>query len=198
MGGFQHGRALQARPGPHPIRPLPEQSHLIRTPSLRINSPRCSRIVKAAFGWERGRWRRSLHQKSAPVPSLRARTGNPNSLEKDSVTAVLQDSRGVLWIGCIRSLVKVDPHTGKFEFFRSHGIPRAGRDRPPRASLRSPRIGRVICGSGPKATVSTGSIAERADFRCFGTQENNPASLSSDTVVSLAYRSHRCPLGGNR
>ena len=110
--------------------------------------------------------------------------GNPDSLEKDSVTAVFQDGRGFLWIGFVRSLVKVDPHTGKFRFFRSAGIPRPGE-------LSNTRIASIAeDASGDLWFGTQGDGLNRLDhrtgrFQVFRPDKNNPASLSNDIVQSL-------------
>ena len=121
-----------------------------------------------------------------PLPFRRYvhENGNPNSLEKDSVTAVLQDSRGVLWIGGTRSLVKVDPQSGNFEFLRSHGSPKPGEISTTRViSMAEDRSGDLWFGT-------QGGGLNRLDrktghFQVFRHEESNPASLSSDAVVSL-------------
>ena len=121
-------------------------------------------------------------RKPLPFRRYAHESGNPDSLEKDSVTAVLQDSRGVLWIGCIRSLVKVDPKTGKFQFFRSHGTPKPGEISTTSSAFRSLRTGQAICGSEPKAEVSTGSIAKPGGFRSFGIKRTTrPASATTQS-----------------
>ena len=113
--------------------------------------------------------------------------GNPNSLDKDSVTSVFKDREGVLWIGGIRSLVRVDPDTGKFEFFRTHGTARLG------GLATSMHVTSMADDpSGDLWFGTQGGGLNRLDrgtgrAQVFRYDKNNPTGLSNDIVQSLHF-----------
>ena len=112
--------------------------------------------------------------------------GNPNSLDRGSVDAIYRDSRGVLWIGCSKSLAQVDPKTGKFQFFRTHGTAKPGEMSGvwARAIAEDPSgdLWFAIQGAGlNRLNPRTGHVD------VYRHDKSNPSSLSSDDVQSLHF-----------
>jgi len=121
--------------------------------------------------------------------------GNPDSLDRDAVDSVFRDSRGVLWIGCTRSLVQVDPKTGKFRFFRTHGVVKPGELSGvwARAIAEDPSgdLWFAIQGAGlNRMNLQSGRVTVYRHAKADG------SSLSSDDVQSLHFdRSGRLWVG---
>lgn len=48
----------------------------------------------------------------------RKEPGNPNSLDQSFVYSVFEDSQGILWIGTLSELNRLDRKTGQYTFYR--------------------------------------------------------------------------------
>jgi ligand-binding sensor domain-containing protein len=105
---------------------------------------------------------------SAPSPFTvyRKEPGNPNSLDEKNVVSVFEDSRGILWIGTISQLNRLDRKTGRYTLYR-----------------HDPANSGSIASGVVRATVE-----DRAGFLWFGTWGGGLNRFDRRTGRFKAYR----------
>ena len=96
-------------------------------------------------------------------------TKDNNGLSYDGISAIMQDSRGFIWIGTYKGLNRYDGNT-----FKVYGMLEMGLDSD--SFIRLLKIRRAISGSGPikgSACTVTGRIAS---FLCVRSAPRAPSS----------------------
>src|SRR5208337_3495230 len=105
-----------------------------------------------------------------------------NSLDSNYCSAVLQDSRGDIWIGSIRVLTRIDAKTGKYTFYRTAGGP-GNLSSTWVISMAEDRAGNLwfgtIGGGLNRFDPKTGK------FKAYLHDPANPHGLSHNTVLGL-------------
>src|SRR5437588_388991 len=88
---------------------------------IRYSSRKSVKITPESYGWS------SPMDRFSPRPSpfrvYQHMAGDSNSLDRNYTSSIFEDSRGLLWIGSIKALQRLDPKTGKMAFYRTSGAP---------------------------------------------------------------------------
>ena len=117
-----------------------------------------------------------------PFKRYRHEPGNPNSLEKDEVTSVYEDSQGILWVGNRVALNRIDRKTGQYTIYRTAGGP---------GELSNTYVISIVEDrSGYLWFGTSGGGLNRFDrrtgqFKVYRHDPADPNSLSDDLVYSL-------------
>jgi signal transduction histidine kinase/ligand-binding sensor domain-containing protein len=104
---------------------------------------------------------------------------SPNSLGEYIVNAIYEESEGVLWVGITGSLLRIDPKSGEYAFFRPSG---SWLDFDPIA-ITEDRWGTLWVG-----TVTQGLYRfnrSTGEFHNYVHHPNDPSSLSSNSIIRI-------------
>jgi signal transduction histidine kinase/ligand-binding sensor domain-containing protein len=112
-------------------------------------------------------------------PSFRPLLGqslSPNSLGEYIVNAIYEDQKGAVWVGITGYLIRIDPKTGKYSFYRPQG-----------SELKFDPIAIAEDGSGNVWLGTVGQGLYRFDpgtgaFRNYVHHPGDPSSLSSNAI----------------
>jgi signal transduction histidine kinase/ligand-binding sensor domain-containing protein len=104
---------------------------------------------------------------------------SPNSLGEYIVNAIYEDGDGVLWVGITGSLVRIDPKSGKYTFYRPSG---SGLKFDPTA-ITEDRGGTVWVGTVGQGLYRFNS--RTGAFHNYVHHRNDPSSLSDDTIIRI-------------
>ena len=104
---------------------------------------------------------------------------SPNSLGEYIVDAIYEDQEGVLWVGITGSLLRIDPKSGEYAFFRPSG---SWLDFDP-ITITEDRWGTLWLG-----TVTEGLYRfnrSTGEFRNYVHRPDDPSSLSASAIIHI-------------
>jgi ligand-binding sensor domain-containing protein len=129
----------------------------------------------------------AFHARSPNVFSIKRPSFNPllrpslspNSLGEYIVNAIYEDRDGVLWVGITGSLLRIDPKSGEYEFFRPSG----SRLHFDPIAITEDRGGNLWVG-----TVTEGLYRfdrSTGKFKNYVHHPDDPSSLSANTIIRI-------------